>query len=109
VTEAQSKRTALAAKLKELGARFSERNVGDLAALDHCFERLHAGAPGALSEIESIAHRMSGTGATLGFHVISTAAEALERMAESKDADLTRLTDALAELRSAIARDEQQV
>ncbi len=109
MTEADAKRTALAAKLKELGARFTERNVGDLAALDRCLERLREGAREALSEIESIAHRISGTGATLGFPAISTAAETLERLAESPDADVSRLSIALADLRAAIAGDQQQV
>jgi len=108
MSESDAPRRALATKLLELGARFRARNVDDLAALEHCVERLRGGDDEALTEIESIAHRMSGTGATLGFPAISTAAEALERLAESPGASVDRLTAALADLRLAAERGEQQ-
>lgn len=108
MTDDAVKRAALSSKLKELGARFTERNVGDLAALDACVQRLRSGAPDALSDIEAIAHRMSGTGATLGFHAISAAAETLERLAGSPGMHLDQLAAALENLRAAIAKGEQQ-
>ena len=108
MTEDAAKRAALSAKLRELGARFTERNVGDLAALVACVERLRTGAPDVLGDIEAIAHRMSGTGATLGFHAISAAAEALERLAGSPGVTQMELTASLETLRVAIARHEQQ-
>jgi HPt (histidine-containing phosphotransfer) domain-containing protein len=108
MTEDAAKRAALSAKLRELGARFTERNVGDLAALEACVERLRSGAPDALGDIEAIAHRMSGTGATLGFQAISAAAERLERLAGSPTMNLLQLTAAVANLRDAIGEGEQR-
>lgn len=100
---------SLAVRLRELGARFAERCLVDLATLERGLGLLRAGDLNATAEIEAIAHRISGTGATLGFPEISDAAAKLEREAgPSRIPDVDRLALALAELRTAVAREGQK-
>jgi len=46
--------------------------------------RLGAGDTGVFKELEYLAHRISGTGASLGFESLSTCAAAIERLAEAQ-------------------------
>ncbi len=74
---------AARARLAELREKFIERTRGDLAAMRQSLAQVQAGEAAALGEIARLAHRMSGTGATLGLDALGEQAQRLEKLAES--------------------------
>ena len=93
---------ATTARMREIAAKFLLRSVADLAAM-----RQQLAGPGgadvtALANIRHAAHRMCGTGATLGFEALSDCARRIERLAEAQPPDAilapTRLREFAAEL-----------
>jgi HPt (histidine-containing phosphotransfer) domain-containing protein len=69
-------------RMAELKEKFVERSHGDLSTLRASLAALAGGDSTALETIEQLAHRMSGTGATLGLEALSERAQHLERLAE---------------------------
>jgi HPt (histidine-containing phosphotransfer) domain-containing protein len=61
-------------EIAALRARFSERTVREAVRLRACLERGELGA----SEVERLAHKLSGTGGMLGLAEISAAAAAVD-------------------------------
>jgi HPt (histidine-containing phosphotransfer) domain-containing protein len=95
----------ITSRLAELAARFLARTAGDLTAMYEGLGKLASGDAAGLGEIRHLAHRMVGTGATLGFESLSECAFRIEQLAESctpgslPDAALReRLREALAAL-----------
>lgn len=90
----EEKAAAAKSRMAELAAKFLDRTRGDIATMREGLSRLSAGQVGALGDIRHLAHRMVGTGATLGFDSISECAHVIERLTEScapgvkPDADL---------------------
>jgi HPt (histidine-containing phosphotransfer) domain-containing protein len=74
---------AARARMAELAAKFVERSANDLDSMRDDLAKLRAGDMGAVRGIHHLAHRMCGTGATLGFEGLSECAARLERLAES--------------------------
>lgn len=74
---------AMRGQLTEIGDRFLRRTLGEVARLHALLDELRAGQPGALKEIEVLAHRIHGSGAMFGFEALSDAAEQCERIAET--------------------------
>ena len=72
---------ATTTRMVELAAKFIERSAGELEPLRVSFARLTAGEVDALDDIRHVAHRMCGTGATLGFEALSDCAQRLEQIA----------------------------
>ena len=70
-------------RMAELAGRFLERTAGDVATLRAACARVASGEPGPVGDIRHLAHRMVGTGATLGFERLSGLAASIERLAES--------------------------
>jgi HPt (histidine-containing phosphotransfer) domain-containing protein len=84
MNEAREEKVAAArARMAELTAKFSARSVRDLAAMRDGLARLNAGQIDALGDIRHLAHRMCGTGATLGFEALSDCAARVEQLTES--------------------------
>jgi HPt (histidine-containing phosphotransfer) domain-containing protein len=69
--------------MAELAARFIERTRGDLRIMRSNLERVGAGDVSALAEIRHLAHRMAGTGATLGFQALGERAAGAEAIIDS--------------------------
>jgi HPt (histidine-containing phosphotransfer) domain-containing protein len=70
-------------RLTELAAKFLDRTEGDLASMRRDLARLAGGDAVSLGDIQHLAHRMIGTGATLGFDSLSDCARRIEMLAES--------------------------
>jgi HPt (histidine-containing phosphotransfer) domain-containing protein len=82
MNQTQEERVAAArARMAELKEKFVERSHGDVSTLRRSLAALEAGDCAALGTIEQLAHRMSGTGATLGFESLGERAQRLEQLA----------------------------
>jgi HPt (histidine-containing phosphotransfer) domain-containing protein len=83
MTEArEAKVVAAKTRMAELAAKFIERSLRELAVMRDGLVRLHAGESAALDDVRHLAHRMCGTGATLGFEALGDGAARIERLAE---------------------------
>jgi chemotaxis protein histidine kinase CheA len=74
---------AAQARLSELGQKFLERTAGDIDSMRQDLGRVAGGDAAAIGHIRHLAHRMVGTGATLGFDSLSELARRIETLAES--------------------------
>lgn len=79
----EQKIDAARARMAQLAARFLERTDGDIESMRAGLARLTAGDVGALRDIRHLAHRMVGTGATLGFGSLSAVAQRIEKLADA--------------------------
>jgi HPt (histidine-containing phosphotransfer) domain-containing protein len=79
----EQKMAAARSRMAELAAKFLDRTVTDLASMRDGLGKLSAGDAAGLGEIRHLAHRMVGTGATLGFDALSDCAHCIEQLAES--------------------------
>jgi HPt (histidine-containing phosphotransfer) domain-containing protein len=82
-TTREQRVAAAKARMNELAEKFLDRTAGEI---DTMRARLaQAGDdPGALAEIRNLAHRASGTGATLGFESLSDCAHRIEMLAAAQ-------------------------
>lgn len=78
-----AKATATRLRMRELAKKFLERSASDIEAMRQAFARTSAGQPDALADIHHLAHRMNGTGATLGFDGLGDIAAQLENLVEA--------------------------
>jgi len=79
----EQKLAAARARMAELAAKFIERTQRDLRTMRADLEKAGAGDVGALTEIRYLAHRMAGTGATLGFEALGVRAARTEALIEA--------------------------
>jgi chemotaxis protein histidine kinase CheA len=79
----EQKAAAARARLAELAAKFVGRSRDDVAAMRDALTRLSSGDGGALAQIRHYAHRMAGTGATLGFEQVSEGAARIEKLVDA--------------------------
>ena len=83
MNQAREDRAAAAkARLHQLAMKFLERTAGDIATMRECQAKMAADGD-ALGELRHLAHRMVGTGATLGFDSLSERAARIEALAEA--------------------------
>lgn len=75
---------AARARMGELAVKFTERTRGELATMRARLAALAAGDTAALGEIRNLAHRICGTGATLGFEGLAGHAHEIEKIAASQ-------------------------
>jgi chemotaxis protein histidine kinase CheA len=80
----EQKVAAAQARMAELAAKFVGRSAGELASMREHFAKLESGDAGAVADIRYLAHRMCGTGATLGFLTLSDCATRLEKLADAQ-------------------------
>lgn len=81
------RQAAIRQRMAQLRAQFVKRTQGDLANMGELLERVRQADAAALRDMELLAHKINGTGATFGFVGISTHAGDIERMvAAEKDA-----------------------
>jgi HPt (histidine-containing phosphotransfer) domain-containing protein len=84
VTPTPEERVAAArARMAELKEKFIERTEGELQTLRSSFASLEAGDAAALTTIVQLAHRITGTGATLGLDALSDRAQEIEKLGET--------------------------
>ena len=74
----EGKTAAAKARLDELAVRFLDRTAGDIATMRDCLAKMALGDLDSLAELRHLAHRMVGTGATLGFESLSERALRIE-------------------------------
>jgi HPt (histidine-containing phosphotransfer) domain-containing protein len=79
----EDKVAATTARMAELAAKFIERSGREIASMRGELAKLDAGGIEALGEIGHLAHRMCGTGATLGFGALADCAARIEQIATS--------------------------
>jgi HPt (histidine-containing phosphotransfer) domain-containing protein len=94
------KRAAMREQINQLAAKFLQRCSQDVGSLRVLLGRLRIGDVAAFKELEYLAHRLSGTGALLGFESIGTCAAAIERLAEAQAGNTTpdqKVTERLTE------------
>jgi HPt (histidine-containing phosphotransfer) domain-containing protein len=78
------RRAAARVRMTELAAKFIGRTRGELGTMRDALTRLAAGDVAALGELHHLAHRISGTGATLGFEMLSDSAARIEKLVEGQ-------------------------
>jgi HPt (histidine-containing phosphotransfer) domain-containing protein len=110
----EAKTAAAKVRMAELAAKFLNRTRADIASMRGGLARLAAGEAGAIGDIRHLAHRMVGTGATLGFASISERAHTIEQLTEAcvpgvvpDEACQTALAEAVNALESVSGREHQ--
>jgi HPt (histidine-containing phosphotransfer) domain-containing protein len=84
MNQSRDQRMAAAkARMAELAAKFIARTQGDLRTMRIDLEKVGAGDASALAEIRHLAHRMAGTGATLGFEALGERASGTEALIDA--------------------------
>ena len=108
----EQKMAAAKARMAELATRFIERSREDLRTMRNDLEKVGKGDVGALAEIRHLAHRMAGTGATLGFYALGERAAGTEALIDAlpggvlpDGVTLSRLAADIGALESQLARD----
>jgi HPt (histidine-containing phosphotransfer) domain-containing protein len=71
---------AARARMAELALKFIERTKAELTTIRAASK---AGGPESIAEIRHLAHRMAGTGATLGFDALSDHAARIEVLCDA--------------------------
>lgn len=102
----EQRAAAARVRLAELREKFIERTQGELASMRQSLAQVQAGEAAALGEILRLAHRMAGTGATLGLDALGEQARRVEKLAEAwpqatTDAGAVRTLSAAIELLAA--------
>jgi chemotaxis protein histidine kinase CheA len=96
----------LRAKMVQIAGRYMERVTREVVQLKTMVDNAASGNLDVVREIETLTHRMHGSGAMLQFHEISGCAGEMERLAASFIAsgtvDQPRMVEALANLQTAI-------
>jgi len=80
MTTPEERVAAARARMGELAAKFTERTRGEMDVMRARLAAFEAGDAGALGDIRNLAHRISGTGATLGFETLSERAYEIEKL-----------------------------
>jgi len=105
----KQKMAAAKARMAELAARFIERSMGDLRKMRDDLSRLDAGDASVLAEIRHLAHRMAGTGATLGFEALGERAASTEALIDALPGDVPPDPQTIARLAADIGALESQL
>jgi len=103
------KQAAMRDKIAVLAQRFLQRCAGDMATGREILDKLKGGNAGAFKDMEQLAHRIVGTGSSLGFQSLSTHAVSVERFAEAQPPDATPDPEAIARLGDYLAQLESEI
>lgn len=98
----EEKAAAVRARMADLTVKFIMRTRQDSETMRSGLERLGQGDAAAHAEILNLAHRASGTGATLGLEVLSERAHRIELQVAALAAGSVPDSQALREIASAI-------
>lgn len=112
MVDREDRMAAAKARMAELSAKFIDRTQTDLRVMRAGLEKLGQGDVTALAEIRHLAHRMAGTGATLGFEELGELASGTETFIDKlpggvvpDDTTQTRLAADIGALEAQLARD----
>lgn len=100
---------AAGARFTGLAAKFVERSAAEVVTMRAALAGLAAGDPHSLAEIRHLAHRMAGTGATLGVEALSDRARDVEHLAERLAPGAVPEAATLGEFESGIEALEQEL
>jgi chemotaxis protein histidine kinase CheA len=82
MTDERTARIAAAQKrMAELAQLFLDRTLHEIGVMRAGLTQLNAGEPQALQQIQHFAHKIRGTGATLGFDAVSDRGGEIETLA----------------------------
>jgi HPt (histidine-containing phosphotransfer) domain-containing protein len=105
----ENRMAAAKARMAELTAKFIDRTQGDLRAMRDSLAKLGHGDVSALAEIRHLAHRMAGTGATLGFEELGELASGTEALIDKLPAGMLPDEAAQSRLAASIGAIEAQL
>lgn len=78
-------------RLKQLGEQFLQRTYRETASMHELLAQVRSGDGAAFDQIRHLAHKIHGTGATLGFNSISDCAGKIELLLDRHSAaDMAR-------------------
>ena len=96
----------LRARMAQISGRYMDRLTREIVQLRTLVDSAASGNLDVVREIETLTHRMHGSGAMLQFHEISSCAGEMERLAAdsvaSGSVDQPRMLEALGKLQAAI-------
>lgn len=95
-------------RMQQLGVKFARRTQGELASMRELVEQARHGDAEAVRNLELLAHKIHGTGATFGLTGISNTAGEIERLVAQSvagnavfdDARAARITEIMVRLQS---------
>ena len=112
----EEKIAAARVRLAELAAKFIDRSRDDMRVMRDASRKVRGGDAGGLTEIRHLAHRMAGTGATLGYETLGERATSIEALIDSLPggalpdaATLSRLAEGLDALEAQLAADANKL
>jgi len=103
------KAAAARARMAELAAKFIERSCGEVVMMREGLAKAAGGDMNALGEVHQLAHRMAGTGATLGFEQLGERAARLEYLVEIPAPGAVPDKSTLAQINAALDAVEAQL
>jgi HPt (histidine-containing phosphotransfer) domain-containing protein len=109
MTNMAEKQAAMRDKIAVLAERFLQRCANDVSSGRELLEQLKRGNPGAYKDMEHLAHRIAGTGSSLGFQSLSAQAVTVERFAEAQLSTGTPDPEAIARLDEFLAQLESEI
>jgi HPt (histidine-containing phosphotransfer) domain-containing protein len=80
----EQRAAAARVRMAELAVKFLERTGGEIGLMRARLAAFGNGERAALGEIRNLAHRICGTGATLGFEALAEQAHRVEKLAAAQ-------------------------
>ena len=96
------KLAAAQTRMAELAKKFLVRSADDLVSMREGLDKVARGQVEAIDDLRHLAHRMAGTGATLGFETIAARAGDIETLAEAGASGSESAADTRARFASAL-------
>lgn len=109
MTNMAEKQAAMRDKIAVLAERFLQRCANDVTSGRELLEQLKRGDASAYKDMEHLAHRMVGTGSSLGLESLSAKAVIVERFAEAQLSTGTPDPEAIARLHEFLAQLESEI
>lgn len=78
-----SDKSNMLSQLRDIGDRYIKRTLGDVEQLGNSVNLALNGEPDGWRGVESLAHKIHGSGAMFGFTAVSEAAGKIERLVSS--------------------------
>ena len=103
------KQAAMRDKVSVLAIRFLQRCVNDMVSGRKLLDKLKGGDASAFKDLEQLAHRIVGTGSSLGFESLSIRAVVVERFAEAQFPSGLPDPEAIARLGEFLAQLESEI
>ncbi|MDP9085001.1 MAG: Hpt domain-containing protein [Pseudomonadota bacterium] len=109
INDLVDKRASMRLRMLELAGQFLRRCLRDVISSRDLLARLRCGDASVFEELERLAHRISGTGASFGFPTLSSGAGCIERLAQGQSGSATPDQVAIARLSECIIGLEREI